>query len=114
MTRKNPDDIHANKKKIQNCVYVFELYSSHIYLFLFDSRFVLFQLTYHSLVFLEWENSQFCTIVEGAFLNGVGGYKGTKRNTNHLGKLLRFTPSLILQLTSDLFTYFDGVGKCNW
>jgi len=80
-----------------------------------DSRFVLFQLTYHSLVFLEWENSQFCTVVEGAFLNGVGGYKGTKRNTNHLGKLLRFTPSLILQeLTSDLFPYFDGAGKCNW
>ena len=34
------------------------------------------QLTYHSLVFLEWENSPYCTIVEGAFLNGVGGYKG--------------------------------------
>jgi len=27
-------------------------------------------------VFLEWENSDFSTIVEGAFLNGVGGYKG--------------------------------------
>jgi len=34
------------------------------------------KLTYHSLVLLEWQNSQFCTIVEGAFLNGVGGYKG--------------------------------------
>lgn len=34
------------------------------------------KLTYHSLVFLEWENSPYCTIMEGAFLNGVSGYKG--------------------------------------
>jgi len=34
------------------------------------------KLTYHSVVFLEWENSQYSTIVEGAFLNGIGGYKG--------------------------------------
>mmetsp|Transcript_2926 Transcript_2926/g.6289 ORF Transcript_2926/g.6289 Transcript_2926/m.6289 type:complete len:474 (-) Transcript_2926:89-1510(-) len=34
------------------------------------------KLTYHSLVFLEWENSPFGTVVEGAFLNGIGGYKG--------------------------------------
>mmetsp|Transcript_14133 Transcript_14133/g.13967 ORF Transcript_14133/g.13967 Transcript_14133/m.13967 type:complete len:350 (+) Transcript_14133:26-1075(+) len=36
------------------------------------------KLTYHSVVFIEWENSQFCTVIEGAFLNGVGGYKGTE------------------------------------
>jgi len=34
------------------------------------------KLTYHSIVFLEWENSDYGTIVEGAFLNGIGGYKG--------------------------------------
>mmetsp|Transcript_17395 Transcript_17395/g.47993 ORF Transcript_17395/g.47993 Transcript_17395/m.47993 type:complete len:320 (-) Transcript_17395:2392-3351(-) len=34
------------------------------------------KLTYHSLVFLEWENSPYGTILEGAFLNGIGGYKG--------------------------------------
>lgn len=34
------------------------------------------KLTYHSLVFLEWEHGEFCTVVEGAFLNGIGGYKG--------------------------------------
>lgn len=34
------------------------------------------QLTYHSIVLLEWEHGQFCTVVEGAFLNGIGGYKG--------------------------------------
>jgi len=34
------------------------------------------KLTYHSIVLLEWEKSNYCTIVEGAFLNGIGGYKG--------------------------------------
>ena len=34
------------------------------------------QLTYHSIVLLEWEHGKFCTVVEGAFLNGIGGYKG--------------------------------------
>jgi hypothetical protein len=34
------------------------------------------KLTYHSVVLLEWEHGQYCTIVEGAFLNGMGGYKG--------------------------------------
>lgn len=34
------------------------------------------KLTYHSLVLLEWEHGKFCTVVEGAYLNGIGGYKG--------------------------------------
>lgn len=34
------------------------------------------KLTWHSVVLLEWEHGQFCTIVEGAYLNGIGGYKG--------------------------------------
>jgi hypothetical protein len=33
-------------------------------------------MTYHSIVLLEWEHGQFCTLVEGAYLNGIGGYKG--------------------------------------
>lgn len=37
---------------------------------------IVIQLTYHSLVLLEWEHEKFCTIVEGAYLNGIGGYKG--------------------------------------
>lgn len=34
------------------------------------------KLTYHTLVLLEWEHGKYTTIVEGAWLNGVGGYKG--------------------------------------
>ena len=34
------------------------------------------KLTWHSVVLLEWEHGNFCTIVEGAYLNGIGGYKG--------------------------------------
>lgn len=34
------------------------------------------KLTYHSIALLEWEHGEFCTIVEGAYLNGIGGYKG--------------------------------------
>jgi len=34
------------------------------------------KLTYHSVVLLEWDHGKFCTLVEGAYLNGIGGYKG--------------------------------------
>lgn len=34
------------------------------------------KLTYHSLCVLEWDHGRYCSVVEGAFLNGVGGYKG--------------------------------------
>mmetsp|Transcript_26534 Transcript_26534/g.64671 ORF Transcript_26534/g.64671 Transcript_26534/m.64671 type:complete len:484 (+) Transcript_26534:125-1576(+) len=34
------------------------------------------KLTYHSVVLLEWEHGKYCTLVEGAYLNGIGGYKG--------------------------------------
>jgi hypothetical protein len=34
------------------------------------------KLTYHSIVLLEWEHGTYCTVVEGAYLNGIGGYKG--------------------------------------
>lgn len=33
-------------------------------------------LTYHSVCLLEWDHGQYCTVVEMAFLNGIGGYKG--------------------------------------
>lgn len=33
-------------------------------------------MTYHSIVFLEWDHGKFGTVVEGAYLNGIGGYKG--------------------------------------
>ena len=32
-------------------------------------------LTYHSVVLLEWEHAEYCTVVQGAYLNGIGGYK---------------------------------------
>jgi hypothetical protein len=34
------------------------------------------RITYHSIVLLEWEHGNFCTVVEAAYLNGIGGYKG--------------------------------------
>lgn len=34
------------------------------------------KLTYHSIVLLEWEHGEYCTVVEGAYLNGMSGYKG--------------------------------------
>lgn len=34
------------------------------------------KLTYHSIVLLEWDHGRYCTVVELAFLNGLGGYKG--------------------------------------
>jgi hypothetical protein len=34
------------------------------------------------MVLLEWEHGKFCTVVEGAYLNGIGGYKG-KANWYH-------------------------------
>lgn len=33
------------------------------------------KITYHSVVLLEWEHGNYCTVVEGAYLNGMGGYK---------------------------------------
>ena len=33
-------------------------------------------LTYHTVCLLEWDHGQYCTVVELAFLNGLGGYKG--------------------------------------
>lgn len=34
------------------------------------------RLTYHSVILLEWDHGRHCTVVEGAFLNGIGGYAG--------------------------------------
>lgn len=30
------------------------------------------QVTYHSFVLLEWEHGKYCTVVEGAYMNGMG------------------------------------------
>ena len=34
------------------------------------------RLTYHSICLLEWDAGEYCTVVEAAYLNGIGGYKG--------------------------------------
>eukprot|EP00939_MAST-03C_sp_MAST-3C-sp1_P001566 g1566.t1 len=34
------------------------------------------KLTYHAVVLLEWDHARFCTVVELAWRNGLGGYKG--------------------------------------
>jgi hypothetical protein len=31
---------------------------------------------YHAAVLIEWEHRQYCTIVEVAWRNGIGGYGG--------------------------------------
>ena len=33
-------------------------------------------ITYHSICLLEWDHGQYATVVETAFLNGIGGYNG--------------------------------------
>jgi hypothetical protein len=38
------------------------------------------RLTYHSVCLLEWDHGQYCTVVELAFFNGLGGYKGKFRD----------------------------------
>jgi len=40
------------------------------------------RLTYHSLVFLEWDHGKYGTVVEIGYLNGIGGYSG-KSNWFH-------------------------------
>lgn len=37
------------------------------------------RLTYHSVCLLEWEHGDYCTVVESAYLNGMGGYKGKSK-----------------------------------
>ena len=32
-------------------------------------------LTYHTIVLLEWSHGEYCTVIEAAFLNGLGGYR---------------------------------------
>jgi hypothetical protein len=34
------------------------------------------RITYHSICLLEWDHANYCTVVEAAYLNGIGGYKG--------------------------------------
>lgn len=33
-------------------------------------------LVYHSIALLEWDHKQYCTVVEAAWLNGIGGFNG--------------------------------------
>jgi hypothetical protein len=34
------------------------------------------RLTYHSMCLLEWDHGQYCSVLEAAYLNGLGGYQG--------------------------------------
>jgi hypothetical protein len=45
---------------------------------------------------LEWEHGKFCTVVEGSFLNGVGGYKG--RSNCYVTALCRSLPPEMISL----------------
>ena len=41
-----------------------------------DSTAIRDRLTYHSFALLEWDHREYCTVVELAYLGGVGGYLG--------------------------------------
>ncbi len=41
-----------------------------------DQEVVKDRFTYHSFVLLEWDHGKFCTVVELAYLGGLGGYQG--------------------------------------
>lgn len=56
----------------EKCTYVHNI--SHRYAVVRESP--RDRLTYHSIVLLEWEHGQYMTVVEAAYLNGIGGYKG--------------------------------------
>lgn len=34
------------------------------------------RITYHSICLLEWDHGEYCTVIEAAYLNGMGGYRG--------------------------------------
>ena len=53
-------------------------------------------LTYHSVVLVEWDHGRYATVMETAYLNGIGGYKG-RSNWYHdrdepVTKLLELLP----------------------
>jgi len=55
-------------------------------------------LTYHSIVLLEWDHGQYCTVAEIGYLNGVGGCKGKSnwyedKNATPYSELYRAIPS---------------------
>ena len=37
------------------------------------------RITYHSICLLEWDHGNYCTVVESAYLNGMGGYQGKSK-----------------------------------
>jgi len=56
-------------------------------------------LTYHSIVLLEWDHGQYCTVAEIGYLNGVGGCKGKSnwyedKNATPYSELYRAIPSV--------------------
>ena len=69
------------------------------------------RLTYHSICLLEWEHGEYCTVVESAYLNGMGGYQGKSKcccwraKHKYLGTMLRMvlSPLWILQPTGNWY-----------
>eukprot|EP00547_Thalassionema_nitzschioides_P005458 CAMPEP_0194202242 /NCGR_PEP_ID=MMETSP0156-20130528/2317_1 /TAXON_ID=33649 /ORGANISM="Thalassionema nitzschioides, Strain L26-B" /LENGTH=509 /DNA_ID=CAMNT_0038927679 /DNA_START=186 /DNA_END=1715 /DNA_ORIENTATION=+ len=59
------------------------------------------RITYHSVCVLEWEHGQYCSVLELAYLNGIGGYQGKSnfyddRDAKPTNKLFQaFPPELI-------------------
>ena len=66
------------------------------------------RLLYHSIVLLEWEHQNYCSVVEIGFLNGLGGYKGKsnwivdKDSAPYNQLYAAFSPEMILPWKSTL------------
>ena len=54
------------------------------------------RLTYHSICVLEWDHGEYCTVVESAYLNGMGGYQGKSKfsMTNRLTPMTELLTAL--------------------
>lgn len=65
-------------------------------------------------MFVEWEKSPFGTIIEGAFLNGIGGYKGTKKQNDAMYKTQIICCRFRFRTKREVLIYYCDIGKCNW
>ena len=66
------------------------------------------QVTYHSFVLLEWEHGKYCTVVEGAYMNGMSIGIGTTFC------FLKPTNSFQLTRIRLLYSIYDRYGWIQW
>jgi hypothetical protein len=77
------------------------------------------RLTYHSIVLLEWDHGLYSTVIETAYLNGMGGYRGKSnwyedRDAEPMSSLYQaFPPEMICpwRMTQSEIRCYDVVAK---